>query len=152
MALGYVARALTEKEHSGKVLPMKLEVKQRFPRLIKNSTNELNKKIAYIIIVGVIFSCIEVHFVTKLSFLIPIYVFLVFSSDLPSALYSVLIKDSFSYINYALFLKNFVIIASFLPFVLISASGYWAITVVFLLNLFSAIVKIVIFGGLTQRH
>lgn len=152
MALGYVARALTEKEHSGKVLSMKLEVKQRVPHLIRNSTNELNEKIAYIIIVGVSFSCIEVYFVTKLSFLIPIYAYLVFSYDLPSALYSVLIKDSFSYINYALFLKNFVILVSFLPFVFIYTYGYSAITIIFILNLFSAIVKIVVFGCSTQRH
>ena len=131
---------------------MKLEVKQRVPYLIKNSTNELNKKIAYIIIVGVSFSCIEVYFVTKLSFLIPIYAYLAFSYDLPSALYSVLIKGSFSYINYALFIKNFVILVSFLPFVFIYTYGYNAITIIFILNLFSAIVKIVVFGGLTQRH
>lgn len=131
---------------------MKIEAKQRVSHLIKSRTSELNKKIPYIIIVGVIFSCIEVHFVTKLSFLIPIYVYLVFSYDLPSALYSVLIKDSFSYINYALFLKNFVIIVSFLPFVFISAHGYNAIAIIFILNLFSAIVKIVVFGCSTQRH
>lgn len=150
-----ITRVLTGKECSDIFLPMRFEAKQRVPHLIKmikNSTNELNKKIAYIVIVGVIFSCIEVYFVTKLSFLIPIYACLVFFYDSPFALYSVLIKDSFSYINYALFLKNFVIIASFLPFVLISASGYWAITVVFIFNLFSAIVKIVVFGCSAQRH
>jgi len=131
---------------------MNFDTKQIVPHLIKNSTSELNKKIAYIIIVGVSFSCIEVYFATKLSFLTPIYAYLVFSYDLPSALYSVLIKDSFSYINYALFLKNFVIMVSFLPFVFISAHGYNAITIIFILNLFSAIVKIVVFGCSTRRH
>lgn len=127
---------------------MKFETKQRFRHLI----SELNKKIAYIIIVGVIFSCIDVYFVTKLSFLIPIYVFLVFSTELTSALSSFLVEDSFLYTCYALFIKNFIILISFLPFVLISASEYGAITVVFIFNLFSAIVKIVVFGCSTQRH
>lgn len=143
-----ITRALTEKEYSGKVLPMKFETRQRFRHLI----SELNKKIAYIIIVGVIFSCIEVYFVTKLSFLIPIYAYLVFSSDLTSALSSVLVKDSFLYTNYALFLKNFVILVSFLPFVFISAHGYSAITIIFILNLVSIMVKINLFLYPLQRH
>ena len=129
---------------------MKFEAKQSVPHLIKNRTSELNRKISYIIIVGVIFSCIEVYFVTKLSFLIPTY--LVFYYDLPSALYSVLIKDSFSYINYVLFLKNFVILVSFIPFVFIFAYEYSDIMIIFILNLFSAIVMIVILGCSSQRH
>ena len=119
--------------------------------LIKNSTSELNKKIPYVIMLGVICSCIEVYFVTKLSFLIFTYLFLMFSYEMISIFPSILNDDSFSYANYALFIKNFIVLISFLPFVLISASEYGAITVVFIFNLFSAIVKIVTLGCSTQR-
>ena len=152
VALGYVASALTEKEHSGKVLSMKLEVKQRIPHLIKNSTSELNKKIAYVIMLGVICSCIETYLATKLSFLIFTYLFLMVSYELISILPSLLNEDSFLYTDYTLFIKNLIVVISFLPFVLISASGYATITGVFIFNLFFAVFKIVILGCSTQRH
>ena len=76
---------------------MKLEVKQRIPHLIKNSTSELSKKIAYVIMLGVICSCIEVYLATKLSFLIFTYLFLMVSYELISILPSLLNEDSFLY-------------------------------------------------------
>lgn len=131
---------------------MNFDTKQIVPHLIKNSTSELNKKIAYIIIVGVSFSCIEAYLATKLSFLIFTYLFLMVYYELISILPSLLNEDRFLYTDYTLFIKNLIAVISFLPFVLISASGYTTITVVFIFNLFFAIFKIVILGCSIQRH
>ena len=74
------------------------------------------------------------------------------SYELISILPSLLNEDSFLYTDYTLFIKNLIVVISFLPFVLISASGYATITVVFIFNLFFAVFKIVILGCSTQRH
>ena len=131
---------------------MKFDTKQIVPHLIKNSTSELNKKIAYVIMLSFICSCIEVYLATKLSFLIFTYLFLMVSYELISIIPSLLNEDSFSYTDYTLFIKNLIVVISFLPFVLISASGYATIIVVFIFNLFFSIFKIVILGYSIQRH